>query len=142
MRLTILAHFTLLLLANSAQAQDQPAFPDPQHRYFGVPQFENPADSAEFMQFRAGLQWDETITASDTASTTYKLVWRENQHGGLWFVSRGDESTLVRSAGVKHIGPMLGEGHFRTASGKRGILIAWETPCGLICRTASYYVEE
>lgn len=142
MRYTRHAIIMLLLLANTAQAQDQPTFPDPQHGYFGVPNFENPSDSAEFMQFHAGLRWDGTVTALDTSSTTYKLVWREDQHGGLWVVSRGDGSRLLRKAGITRIGPMHGEGHFRTAGGKRGIMIEWETPCGLICRTASYYVEE
>ncbi|MBX2980271.1 MAG: hypothetical protein KF905_13330 [Flavobacteriales bacterium] len=132
----------LLLLANTVQAQDQPTLPDPQHGYFGRPYFENSSDSAEFMDFHAGLQWNETVTALDTTSRTYKLVWRENQHGGLRMVSRGNGSTLVRSTGTVRVGPMHDEGHFRTASGKHGILIAWETPCGMICRTASYYVEE
>ncbi len=142
MRMTHLAIITLLILANTAQAQGKPNFPDPQQAYFGVPIFENPADSAEFMEFHSGLQWDSVVTALDTSRTTYKLVWRDNQHGGFWMVSRGDGSTLVRSTGTMCIGPMHYEGHFRTASGKRGIMIAWETPCGLICRTASYYVEE
>ena len=134
--------FSLLLLTNTAQAQDQPTIPDPQHRYFGVPYFENRADSAEFMQFHAGLQWEESVTEMDTTSRTYKLVWRENQHGGLWMVSRGDGSVLVRSTRSVHIGPLHDEGHFCTASGKHGFMIAWETPCGMICRTTSYYVEE
>lgn len=128
--------------SHRANAQDHPTFPDPQHRYFGVPYFENPADSEEFMQFHAGLQWKETVNALDTAISAYKLGWRENQHGGLGLVSRGDGSTLVSTAGVMRIGPMHDEGLFRTASGKRGIMIVWETPCGLICRTAGYYVEE
>lgn len=48
---------------------------------------------------------------------------------------------LVRSTRSAHIGPH-DDGHFRTASGKHGFMVAWETPCGMICRTTSYHVEE
>lgn len=137
------AIFLLFLLGfRTSQAHDPPTFPDPQHGFFGLPVFESPADSAEFMRFRAGLQWEETVTAMDSTSTSCKLVWREDQHGGLWVVSRGDGSTWPRSSGTKRIGPRHDEAHFRTVGGKHGIVITWETPCGLICRTASYYVEE
>lgn len=128
-------------LSNTSTAQEHTS-PVQQHSYFGLPIFENSADSAEFMQFQAGLQWNETVTSMDSTSISYKLAWRENQHGGLWVVSRGDGSTLARSSTRTRRGPFQGEAHFRTVNGKRGIMVEWETPCGLICRTASYHVEE
>lgn len=129
------------ILSNTTAAQEHTS-PVQQHSYFGLPIFENSADSAEFMQFQAGLLWDETVTAMDSTSISYKLVWRENQHGGLRVVSRGDGSTLAPSSTYMRVGPIHGEGHFRTSTGKRGMVISWETPCGMICRTANYYVEE
>lgn len=109
------------------------------HLYFGVPRYAQATDSAEFMRFRSGLKVD---TLSRTADTTvrYRLLWQEDQHGGLWMVSRGD-SSLWEALAFDPLDPFMG-GPFVTADGQRGVLVVHEMPCGLICRNAWYYVEE
>ncbi len=68
------------------------------------------------------------------------MLWREDQHGGLWSVSRGD-SSLWEARAYESLDLFLGV-HFETADGRRGVLVVHETPCGLICRNARYYVED
>jgi hypothetical protein len=92
--------------------------------------------------FFEGLVFHEGATRSDTTSLVLRLNWRESQHGGLCIVSRGDGSTLLQQSASRHDDPMHNATYFRTTAGKRGVVIAWEIPCGLICRTANYYVEE
>ena len=68
------------------------------------------------------------------------MLWREDQHGGLWSVSRGD-SSLWQAREYESLDLSM-VNSFLTADGRRGVLVVHETPCGLICRNARYYVEE
>jgi|688.fasta_scaffold43703_7 hypothetical protein len=138
--------FTALLLLMhvcqvSAREPSSSFLPD-QPPLFGPCFFESPEDSVRFTRFFEGLVFHEGATRSDTTSLVLRLNWRESQHGGLCIVSRGDGSTLLQQSASRHDDPMHNATYFRTTAGKRGVVIAWEIPCGLICRTANYYVEE
>ena len=58
------------------------------------------------------------------------MVWREDQHGGLWSVSRGD-SSVWQAREYASLDPFMG-GPFVTADGRRGVLVVHETPCGYL----------
>ena len=130
----------LFLLPFFAQAQDPVAPPQTDHWFHGPAYFENAQDSAAFMQFRYGLAADATLPTDTT--TQYRMLWRENQHGGMTLLSRGDSSLI--KAPVHRGFSVYSETSipFRTADGRRVLVLTHEVPCGLICRTTWYYVEE
>ncbi len=139
---TTLSSVLLLLLPCFVQAQD--TLPDhmADHRFFGPRHFANATDSVEFTQFRSGLKMVDTTASKDTTTFHYRMVWSEGQHGGHWTVSRGDGSVIRTTLDIP---PPFGDGmnlHFLTADGRRGMLIVHDIPCGMICRSARYYVEE
>ncbi|MBK8498052.1 MAG: hypothetical protein IPL52_04360 [Flavobacteriales bacterium] len=110
------------------------------HAYFGPASFRDPQDSADFLHFRKGLRTVQPTGTKDTTNVQYRMVWREDQHGGLWSVSRGD-SSLWQARAYESLDLFMG-GTFVTADGRRGVLVVHDIPCGLICRNARYYVED
>lgn len=130
----------VLLIACSTSAQEPLLDVMSDHAHFGPAHFENAQDSAEFMRFRQGL----TSLMPDTTDRKgrYRMLWREHQQGGFWVVDRGD-GTLLDTRNAKGIHGFLGP-HipFRTADGRFGWMVVHERPCALICRSATYYVEE
>ena len=76
----------------------------------------------------------------DTTKVQYSMLWREDQHGGLWSVSRGD-SSVWQARAHESLDVFMG-GPFVTADGRRGVLVVYDITCGLICRNAWYYVVE
>jgi len=130
----------LLLVPYIGHAQDTLPNGMADHAYFGPAQFENATDSADFSQFRNGLRTVQPTGNKDRTKVRYRMVWREDQHGGLWSVSRGD-SSLWQAREYQLLDPLMG-GPFVSADGRRGVLVVHERPCGLICRNSFYYVEE
>ena len=130
----------LLLVPFIGHAQDTLPNYLADHAYFGPASFETPQDSADFLHFRKGLRTVQPTNTKDTTKVQYRMVWREDQHGGLWSVSRGD-SSVWQAPEYESLDLSL-VNHFETADGRRGLLVVLDTPCGLICRNAWYYVEE
>ena len=89
---TVLIAALLCLVPFIGHAQD--TLPDlmADHAYFGPAWYKNTTDSAEFSRFRKGLRTVRPAGTKDTTQVRYRMVWREDQHGGLWSVSRGDSS--------------------------------------------------
>ncbi|HRH69207.1 MAG TPA: hypothetical protein PLB89_06865 [Flavobacteriales bacterium] len=98
------------------------------------------SDSADYRHFRQGLRWEQPIVDTDTTTAHYRQVWVEDLHGGFAMITRGDGSVMAHRAdriiGWSEVIP------FRLADGRRGLAVAHETPCGLICRTTQFYLEE
>ena len=130
----------LLLVPFMGHAQDTLPNFMADHAYFGPAWFENSQDSADFVHFRKGLRTVQPTGTKDTTMVHYRMVWQENQHGGLWSVSRGD-SSVWQARAYETLDLFMG-GPFVTADGRRGVLVVHDTPCGLICRNAYYYVED
>jgi hypothetical protein len=132
--------------------------------YFGPPQFESAqepsfpggqlavprmhganvdtADSAAFGQFIRAMRPGDLGDPAQSSVSEYRLAWIVSEHGGLAAVTRGDGT-----APAQHDRNMLLIGQefvfpFRTADGKHGLSVVSDIPCGLICRTTWYYVEE
>ncbi len=138
--------FLALLLAGLfpllAPAQDTLSTFLNDHMYFGPAKFESAKNSADFVQFRKGLEPLGLTRDKETVDIKYRLVWSENQHGGRWFVTRGDgrvKRTIETEAFPLSNSLPLG---YRTADGRRVLILVHEEPCGLICRSVWYYVEE
>ena len=133
----------LLLLTACAQAQTgvQVFQPDP---LYDVPiEYENPGDSAAFARFREGMQLvDQPQGTGDTGIARYRLVWEDRLQGGMRHVIRGDGERLKdhATAGPADFGPF--HSPFRTADGRRGVMLTHEWPCALVCIVTSYYVED
>lgn len=100
------------------------------------------ADSAAFGQFMRGMQPGHPVGPEEGQVSRYRLEWIVSEHGGLTAVTRGDGSVPALRDKNTLIGPMEFALPFRTAEGKRGRIVVSDTPCGLICRTTWYYVEE
>lgn len=130
----------LLLLPYFAHAQDTLPHDMTDHLYFGPARYENVKDSAEFARFRKGLRTVAPTLSKDTTTIRYRMVWQEDQHGGMWMVSRGDGSLLKHS--VNEANDWFMGQPFRTYDGRRGVVVVHDTPCGMICRSVWYYVEE
>ncbi|MBK9760977.1 MAG: hypothetical protein IPO90_13640 [Flavobacteriales bacterium] len=137
---TLLPASLLLLVPFIGHAQDTLPNVMADHAYFGPARYANATDSADFSHFRNGLRSVHPTGTKDTTKVQYRMVWREDQHGGLWSVSRGD-SSVWQAREYESLDPFMG-GPFVTADGRRGVLVVHEIPCGLICRNAWYYVEE
>ncbi len=130
----------LLLVPHIGHAQNTLPNVMVDHAYFGPAQFENATDSADFSQFRQGLRTVQPTHTKVTAQVQYRMLWREDQHGGRWSVSRGD-SSVWQARGYETLDLSMVD-PFETADSRRGVLVVHETPCGLICHNARYYVEE
>lgn len=129
----------LLLLALAGHAQDPFAPILDGHDHFGPRLYASPKDSVDHAHFRAGLMLVDTTGTEPSLLPAYRSLWRESQHGSLWTLSRGDG----RAMAVQVLQPLWEHVlHFRTSDGKRGIMILRDTPCGMICRSVDYYVEE
>ena len=137
---TLLPAALLVLVPFIGHAQDTLPNYLADHAYFRSASFETPQDSADFLRFRNGLRMVQPTSTKDTAMVRHRMVWREDQHGGQWSVSRGDSSVWQPHA-YEALDLFMG-GPFVTADGRRGMLVVHDTPCGLICRNAWYYVEE
>jgi len=137
---TLLPVALLLFVPLIGHAQDTLPNYLADHAYFGPASFESPQDSADFLHFRKGLRTVQPTNTKDTTKVQYRMVWREDQHGGLWSVSRGD-SSVWQARGYESLDLFMG-GPFVTAEGRRGVLVVHDIPCGLICRNTWYYVEE
>ena len=137
---TVLTAALLLLVPFMGHAQDTlPSFMADQGS-FGPARYKYATDSADFWRFRNGLRTVRPAGTKDTTQVRYRMVWREDQHGGLWSVSRGD-SSVWQAHEYESLDLFMGV-PFVTAEGRRGVLVVHEIPCGLICRHAWYYVEE
>lgn len=132
----------LLLLPICTHAQDPLFSRMDDHVYFGAPNYNSPQDSADFALFRKSLVQPGSNLEPDTTMVSYHLVWREIQRGGLWTVSRGDGSLRKASPTEAIFASDQISIAFRTADGRSGLFLMFEEPCGLICRSALYYVEE
>ncbi len=110
------------------------------HSFFGPAHYENAKDSVEFTQFRTGMRSVDPTGTTNTTIARYRMLWQEDQHGGSWSVGRGD-STLLQPSTTAALALRFGL-PFRTADGKSGVVVVHETPCGLVCRSAYYYVED
>lgn len=132
-----------LLLLLTACAQAQPGVQVFQaNPLYDVPiTFENPEDSAAFARFRAGMQLvDQPQGTGDNGTARYRMVWVDRLQGGMRMVTRGDDEMMKDQAiDIMGFGPFLTS--FRTADGKRGVMVTHEWPCALVCRVTSYYVE-
>ncbi|MBL0045236.1 MAG: hypothetical protein IPP33_12845 [Flavobacteriales bacterium] len=137
---TLLPASLLLLMPFIGHAQDTLPNYLADHAYFGPARYANATDSADFSHFRNGLRSVHSTGTKDTTKVQYRMVWREDQHGGLWSVSRGD-SSVWQAREYESLDLFMG-GPFVTADGRRGVLVVHERPCGLICRNAWYYVED
>lgn len=137
---TVLVAALLLLVPFIGHAQD--TLPDlmADHAYFRPARYMNATDSADFSRFRNGLRTVRPAGTKDTTKVQYRMVWREDQYGGLWSVSRGD-SSVWQARDYESLDLFMGV-PFVTAEGRRGVLVVHDIPCGLICRHAWYYVEE
>jgi hypothetical protein len=133
----------LLLLAigpSSAQGQNTVPTTAIQLPYSSAEGFASALDSADYSHFRQGLTWEGPISGTDTTTTQYRQVWVEDLHGGVSMIARGDGSLMTYRA--NNVIGWLEVIPFRLADGRRGLAFAHETPCGLICRTTTFYVEE
>ncbi|MCB9179040.1 MAG: hypothetical protein H6590_06420 [Flavobacteriales bacterium] len=132
----------LLLLTACAQAQHGVQVYQPSLLYDVPIIFENPEDSAEFARFREGMQLEEQpVGTGDNGTAKYRLVWEDRLQGGLRLVTRGDDEMMKDPAiDITGFGPF--HSPFRTADGKRGVMVTHEWPCALVCVVTSYYVEE
>lgn len=130
----------LFLLPFFAQAQEPAPPPRNDHWFYGPAIFENTQDSAAFMQFRYGLAADANLPTDTTIR--YRMLWRENQHGGLTLFSRGDSSLIKAPEHGAFSVYSEASIPFRTKDGRRVLVLTHDVPCGLICRSVCYYMEE
>lgn len=143
---TMIIHTTtcaLLLLSISAacgQAGSVPARPE--RAFHGPTLFAIAADSADYVQFMSGMQRADLGTVVEGPVSGYRLVWITSEHGGMIGVTRGDGSAPASRDRNMQLIDREFVLPFRTAEGKRGLSVVSDIPCGLICRTVWYYVEE
>jgi hypothetical protein len=138
----ILLCASMLLLVDVAHAQVSP-FPNDRSMEtvpYGMPV--DTSDSAGFAAFLNGLQWADLGEPVVGPVSGYRLAWTLSQHGGMSAVTRGDGSAPASGDRTMLLIDREFVLPFRTAEGKRGLSVVSDTPCGLICRTTWYYVEE
>ncbi len=140
MRYKTLITLIVLLLAFHTSAQNTIP-PSTLHApYISPDGFASTLDSVDYSHFRQGLRWEQPVPGTDTTTTHYRQVWIENLHGGFAMIARGDGSLMpYRADQVIEWFEVI---PFRMADGRRGLAVAHETPCGLICRDTRYYLEE
>ena len=133
----------LLLLTACAQAQPGVHVFQPNPLYDVPIVYDNPEDSAAFARFLEGFQvMDPPSETGVHGQGRYRLVWESRMQGGMRHVIRGDGEPLKdhKMAGPSDFGPF--HSSFRTAEGKRGVMLTHEWPCALVCIVTTYYVEE
>ena len=133
----------LLLLTACAQAQPGVQVFQPNPLYEVPIIYESPGDSMDFAHFREGIKvMDPPSETGVSGPGRYRLVWEDRMQGGMRVVARSDGERLKdhRMAGPSDFGPF--HSPFRTADGKRGVMVTHEWPCALVCVVTSYYVEE
>ena len=122
------------------QAQGTPASIAAEHHFLGRLYYQNAQDSADFTRFRQDLRFVDGSAPTDTVDTTYRLQWIVSEHGGMSIINRGDSSILQHEpASSWGLFPSLS---FQLADGRRGVQVFHEIPCGLICRSTLYYIED
>lgn len=104
--------------------------------------FANPADSMDYVHFMNGLQHMDLGTSVEGSVSGYRLVWITSEHGGMIVASCGNGSAPALREKDLLSGAQEFALPFRTSEGKRGLSVVSDIPCGLICRTVWYYVEE
>lgn len=147
MRCTLLPF--LMMLLHALQAQEISPSSDTglqaklnEYTQFDRTWFPEPKDSAEFFHFRNGLKMTAPSSATDTTTIHYRMVWREVLRGGFGTVTRGDGQALEHRARAAILLYDQTTYLFTTADGRRGVVMIFEEPCGLVCRSVLYYVEE
>lgn len=134
-----------LLLSFNLQAQDTLQAALDQYARSDRVWFPDPADSADFVAFRTGLNMATRDAVADTTTILYHQVWREELHGGFVTVTRGDGHALKYRAdpgSSSGAGPFLLTYRITNAEERRGLLMIVEQPCGMVCRNMWYYLED
>jgi hypothetical protein len=129
-------------LATSAGAQE-PSFPGGElavSRKHGA--IVDASDSAAFGQFIRGMRPGDLGDTAQGNVSGYRLVWVVSEHGGMAAVTRGDGSAPAQHDRNTLLISQEFVFPFRTAEDKHGLCVVSDIPCGLICRTTWYYVEE
>jgi hypothetical protein len=139
-RILLCASVLLLVDVARAQVSTIPAVRSVETVPYGMPV--DTLDSAGFAAFLNGLQWAELGDTAVGPVSGYRLAWTLSQHGGMSAVTRGDGSAPASRDRTMLLIDREFVLPFRTAEGKRGLSVVADTPCGLICRTTWYYVEE
>lgn len=137
---TTCALFFLSISAAYGQAGSVPA--RPAHAFHGPTVFASAAGSTDYLQFMSGMQRTDLGTPVEGPVSGYRLVWITSEHGGMVAATRGDGSAPAQRETDLLSGAREFALPFRTAEGKRGLSVVSDIPCGLICRTTWYYVEE
>ncbi len=70
------------------------------------------------------------------------MAWIESERGGGTMIHRGDGSMQKASKSIDFSHYEQMSVPYRTVDGRRVILLMYEEPCALLCRTTYYYVEE
>ncbi len=122
------------------QAQGTPTSIAAEHHFLGRSYYQNAQDSADFARFWKQQRFVHGSMLTDTVDTSYRLQWIVSEHGGISSITRGDSSILQYEPDSSWgLFPNL---HFRLADGRRGVQVVHEIPCGLICRSTLYYIED
>lgn len=134
---------TLVLFPAFCASAQEPSVPDGR---LAAPRIHgasvDAADSAAFGRFIRGMRPGGLGDTAQRHVSGYRLAWIVSEHGGFASVSRGDGTAPAQhDRNTLLIGQELSF-PFRTAEGKRGLGVVSDIPCGLICRTTWYYVEE
>ncbi|MEZ4755717.1 MAG: hypothetical protein R2817_02695 [Flavobacteriales bacterium] len=132
----------LLLSITAAYCQAGAVPTRPAEAFHGPVVFASAADSADYVQFMSGMQRADLGTPVEDPVSGYRLVWITSERGGLTAVTRGDGSAPALRETSSRVGPLEFALPFRTGDGKHGLTIVSDIPCGLICRTTWYYVQE
>lgn len=136
----LLLAYLLAFVPCFGQAQGTPTSIAAEHHFLGRPYYENAQDSADFARFCMDLRFVEGTLLTDTVDTAYRLQWIVSEHGGSSSISRGDSSILQHEPTSSWgLFPSLS---FQLADGRRGVQVFHEIPCGLICRSTLYYIED
>ena len=114
----------LFFLPLFAHAQETLSPPLNDHAFYGPIHFDNAQDSEDFIQFHNGLQRVETTLPSDTTTISYRMVWREDQHGGTTMVTRGDGSVRKASESIAFSLYELMSLPYRAAEGMRRVRVS------------------
>jgi len=133
----------LLLLSIGAACGQAGSVPTrPEEAFHGPAFFASVADSSDYVQFMSGMQRADLGTMVEGPVSGYRLVWITSEHGGIFGATRGDGSAPASRERTMQLINREFVLPFRTAEGKRGLSVVSDIPCGLICRTVWYYVEE
>lgn len=132
----------ILLVSYALQAQDTLQARLNEYAHSDLVWFPEPQDRAEFVAFRSGLKMADPQATTNTTTIRYHQAWSEELRGGLVTVKRGNGNTLEyrAMAAISLLDKMFYP--FTSSDGRRGVVMIVEEPCGLVCRSMWYYVEE